>query len=119
MKKNKKYLVLFVLVMLVSYLVAFIRDSYRERMLLKSNITFGVISEFAIGGRGPGKMVVRFKVGNETKSATYNSSLIECNPKIGVSDTVLIKYSLNDNTIIKLLKCYWNADLRNKYLVKH
>ena len=114
--KKYKYLVIFVLVLVIVYLIAFFRDRHRERMLLNNDITYGVITDFAIGGKGPGKMVVRFKVDPKIISATYHSSLVECNDKIGISDTVLIKYSKSDNSIIQLLKCYWNEELREKYV---
>lgn len=90
---------------------------YKEEKLINHNFTYAVIIE--------------------TMSSTYKSLpnlnykyLIDKNPffvyneeinnedfkKIQKGDTILIMYSREDNSVAKIVKCYWNEELRKKFV---
>ena len=114
-KEKQKFILMFLILAIIAFCGTFLRDSYRQKKLLKSKITYAIVTNFAVGGKGPGQLKVKFKINNRIKNATFYGSLVECGNYIEINDTVLIKYSISDNSVVQLLKCYWNDELRDKY----
>jgi hypothetical protein len=118
---SKKNWIIVCCIFLIVAITLSIRSRYREMMLIKTKCTFGIIEKISSGtARGAGFIKFKFTNNlNEQISTQHIGSVSICTNNIMVGDTVVIRYSLKDNQIAQVIKCYWNDALRKKYLVKH
>ncbi len=96
-----------------------IRDKNRESSLKKFHITYAVISDVYHGSsKGGGFIEIKYHNNkNQLILSEHIGRITSCNNSLNVGDTVIIKYSLQDNSIATIIGCRWNRYLRDKYTI--
>jgi hypothetical protein len=112
---NKKW---FLLIFPIVFIILYLRDKNREEKLSYTFTTFAIIEKISSGtARGAGFVSFKFKnKNNKLIFADHVGSISVCGINVEERDTVLIEYSLEDNSVAQIVKCYWNEELREKYV---
>jgi hypothetical protein len=113
MKEKYKILILLGVIFITVFVYTKIRDKHRFDSMKKSKLTYGVVNYFGNKAKGPSKINLFYKNNlNKKVIASYYGSNNDCDNNIDKGDTVLIKYSVIDNSVIEIINCYWNEALR-------
>ena len=112
MKEKYKILILLGVIFITVFVYTKIRDKHRFDSMKKSKLTYGVVNYFGNKAKGPSKINLFYKNNlNKKVIASYYGSNNDCDNNIDKGDTVLIKYSVIDNSVIEIINCYWNEAL--------
>lgn len=113
MKNRQKIVIAFIAFFILIIVYVKVRDTYRENALKESSLTSATIEYMGNKSRGPAK--VNFNFVNSkgfTVNTSYYGNVNQCIENLKKGDTILIKYSIEDNEIAQIVHCYWNDDLR-------
>jgi hypothetical protein len=104
--------------------IIFYYENKEERAYKNSKITWGIVDKIRIGGGKSGNSYIDFHFYNDShKLVTIETGVFTKEFKLGrkclydrkIGDTVIIKYSIIDNSYAKIIECYWNDNLKKKY----
>jgi hypothetical protein len=109
-KKDVIYLILFTIVLIIG--ANFLKNQEKNKLTNFKYISATVSkkSKVYLGGYN---VLYNYTVKNE-KFSYKNSVKIDDYNKLEIGDTILIKYSKDDNSIAEIVHCYWNDELRKK-----
>jgi hypothetical protein len=109
--KNQKHLIFFIIFLIAVLIIHFTKKNYRKTKLKNNNLTFALY-ERDINTIGMTGIICVYK--NQ-----YNKQVevrISCNLNLNKGDTILIKYSIEDNSVAQIVNCNWNEELRKKHV---
>ncbi len=94
------------------------RSNYREKCLIKTKLTFAILDKISLGS-AKGSSFIQFNFTNtdgKVVTTDHIGHFSICERGMVKGDTILIKYSIEDNNVAQIVKCYWNEELREKYV---
>lgn len=104
---------------LLFYFERKVREAYKY-----SNITWGIVDKIHIGGPKSGSPYINFHFVNNKNELVFHEVGVfpeefpferKCLEDREIGDTVIIQYSIKDNSYAKIIECYWNDNLKKKY----
>lgn len=99
--------ILFVIVVYKNY-----ENSNRQDLLKKYKFNFGIVSGKTNSQYGSSRISILHKLRGQEFEAKAIEVKNSCFNKIKIGDTVFIKYSKKDPSIVKIETCYWNRKLQ-------
>lgn len=92
-----------------------ISENHRNEAFKSSTYTWGIIDKMNKSSR-PGRTIdFHFYNKQNRKIAIINADPVEnCFEDRVVGDTILVKYSLEDNQIAAIKYCYWNEKIKEQ-----
>ncbi len=113
LKKKWIFIIIFFLTLII-YL--FYRDNYREECLKKTFVTYAILEDISSGSsKGAGFVEFYFKNDDNKIIHTKHIGKISiCEDIMKKGDTIMIKYSLTDNSVAEIVHCYWNEELKRE-----
>jgi hypothetical protein len=107
-KKDILYLILFTLVLII---IALLLKTEERKKITNFRYISAIVSEKSKVYLGGYNVLFNYNVKNEPFSSE-NSVKSEDFNKLEIGDTILIKYSNDDNSVAEIIHCYWNDEFR-------
>jgi hypothetical protein len=107
-KKDIIQIILFVIGLIT--IVYFIQNK-RDKKLLNPRYSFALVSDKSKVYLGDYEIYYKYQTSKQILEYRNTVDVKKFN-KLELGDTILIKYSIEDNEIAQIVHCYWNDDLR-------
>lgn len=117
--KSKLGFIIVLTFLIIIFIVLKCRDIYRSKSLEHVRTSWAIITNVNHGSaKGSYSLDYDYlSVDGVKVSSTYSGKIIqECHNNLKKGDTIYISYSISDPEVTEMIHCYWNDELRKKWL---
>lgn len=112
-----RFISILILVVSVGWPITSYYDQKKIKAFEKSKITFGIVKDVHTPSRSSECKVDFYYFNNKGRKINVESisAMMTCANYRSKGDTIIIRYSLTDDSYIEIIECYWNDNLKKKY----